>query len=199
MSSSHLFRSFGKPASLQSALEEPDVLVAEEEKLRSFEQGYRAGWDDCLTAQADSPTHISAEFAQALQDASFTFHDARKGLLTTLEELAGIMVEKLLPECARAGLAGHVREAVRQLSTDAMTVPLEVAVAPEKVEAVQELLDGQLPDGFRVTGLDSLEGNAVCLRVGQRETLIDLERAISDMSEQIDAYLETLKAEGRDD
>ena len=67
----------------------------EEHRLEAYEQGYKAGWDDAATAQADDHTRISAGFARNLQELSFTYHEAKGQILGSLEPLLKEMVTKI--------------------------------------------------------------------------------------------------------
>jgi hypothetical protein len=53
------------------------VDAVEEAKVASFEQGYKAGWDDAVAAQSEDQTRIRADLARNLQSLSFTYQEAR--------------------------------------------------------------------------------------------------------------------------
>ena len=59
----------------------------EEERLKSFDKGYRAGWDDSSAALSKEQSQISTELASNLQSLSFTYHEARNAVLGEMESL----------------------------------------------------------------------------------------------------------------
>ncbi len=81
------------------------VSAIEESKLASYEQGYKAGWDDAAAALAEDQTRIRADLARNLQQLSFTYQEARSHILKAVEPLLEEMVGRLLPDMARETLA----------------------------------------------------------------------------------------------
>lgn len=62
-----------------------DLSALEEARLASYEQGFSAGWEDALAAQADDRKQLAADLAHTLQSLSFTYHEARAHILRGLE------------------------------------------------------------------------------------------------------------------
>ena len=73
-------------------------------QLDAFEEGYRAGWDDAIKAQSDDRTRIS-EFAQNLQDLSFTYHEAYSHAINAMTPLLEDIVRSVLPKIAHEAWA----------------------------------------------------------------------------------------------
>ena len=97
MTLSHLYQNFGdqKPPQQTPTTESRDAV--EDEKLQSFEDGYKAGWEDAVNAQSQARDHIDNEFAKNLQEISFSFHEARTALKKELGEMLEPVFLKLLP------------------------------------------------------------------------------------------------------
>jgi flagellar M-ring protein FliF len=69
------FATLAGPAA--QAPSDPAPALADAERLAAYEQGYRAGWDDAVRAEAADQARIGAELARNLQEMSFSFHEAR--------------------------------------------------------------------------------------------------------------------------
>ena len=54
ITASHLFEDFGGKPKPKSKAPSFRIEEVEDQKLESFENGYRAGWDDAIKAQAET-------------------------------------------------------------------------------------------------------------------------------------------------
>ena len=93
----------------------PDEGALEAAKLEGFDGGYRAGWDDAIKAQSDDQSRISSDFAQNLQDLSFTYHEACNQVLNAISPLLEEVVVKLLPAALHQTLGLHLAEQLRAI------------------------------------------------------------------------------------
>ncbi|WP_298968630.1 ABC transporter ATP-binding protein [uncultured Roseobacter sp.] len=160
----------------------------EDQKLQSFEEGYQAGWDDAVKAQADEKMKISAEFGQNLQDMSFTYQEALSKLTLSIEPVMAQIVDKLLPALARQALGAHVIEQLCEMLKDCAGQPIEIVVAPASVETIKELGEKSLTDTFEVVEEASLGAGQAFVRVGATERSIDLDSVISGVSDALSAF-----------
>jgi flagellar assembly protein FliH len=169
------------PAPVEQAPPPAAAADLEEERLQSFEKGYSAGWEDAARAHAEEQDSISAEFGRALQDMSFTFHEAQAALMQEVEGILAGIVETVLPEALQPALADMIRaRAVEAARQSGATV--EVVVAPENVARVEALAEGRLAPPLRVVGEPALGGGQAFLRFGQAEEKIDLDATLADLS-----------------
>lgn len=173
------------PSTGMHALSDEDF---ESQRLASFEEGYKAGWDDAIKAHSDDQTRISADFAQNLSDLSFTYHEAYAQVVAAMQPLLEQIVEKLLPEMARVSLGPKL---VDELLTLAKSQPLdsvELVIAPQDRSSIEPLLTGGL--GFPVTLIEDdllLQGQAQ-IRFGETERQVDLKRIVSGIEGAIDGF-----------
>ncbi len=188
MSLSHRYRNFGGSKSEPGAKEEMSSDGIEDQKLQSFEEGYQAGWDDAVKAQADEKMKISAEFGQNLQDMSFTYQEALSKLTLSIEPVMAQIVDKLLPALARQALGAHVIEQLCEILKDCAGQPIEIVVAPASVETIKELGEKSLTDPFEVVEEASLGAGQAFVRVGSTERSIDLDSVISGVSDALSAF-----------
>ena len=159
----------------------------EDERLRSFEKGYSAGWEDAARAHREEQDRISAEFGRALQEMSFTFHEAQSALMQEAESVLSGLVEAVLPEALQPSLGAMIRE--RALAVAQQTgVTVEVVVAPENVPRVESLAAERPSPPLRVLGEPSLGAGQAFLRFGAAEEKIDLDAALADLREAVSRF-----------
>jgi len=186
MSISHLLEDF-------SALAEGDPVALtdvalEEEKLAAFERGYQAGWDDSTKAATDDASHISADFAQNLQDLSFTFHEAQVAALKALKPLLDQMVEAVLPRLAQDSLGERVREILHDFLNAQESGKVTLLTAPANAPTLESLLNGEDHLSVSVISEPGMAEGQVRLRLEDQEQEIDTKAVLSAISDAIEAY-----------
>jgi len=174
-------------AELQEAsrISEADL---EGQKLEAFEKGYRAGWDDAVAAQTDDKARISSALGQHLQDLSFTYHEAYGQVMNAVTPLLGELVETVLPQIARATIGLHIAEHLEKLSHEIGTCDVEIAVAPDKIEAVAPLLDGSFGFPVKLVPDDTLAEEQADIRFGTQERQIDLSDLVTSVTEAVQGF-----------
>lgn len=170
-----------------------DTSALEEARLAAFEQGYGAGWEDAGNAQAEDQTLIRADLARNLQALSFTFHEAKGHVLSALEPLLSDILVRILPKVAYPALGHLVIEGIEALARDMADAPVTLVVAPAARNAIAPLLDDHITLPLRIIEEPSLGEGQVYLRLGDRETLIDLDRALTDITTAIRNQFTLLK------
>ncbi|NBC88821.1 MAG: hypothetical protein GVX90_04915 [Alphaproteobacteria bacterium] len=160
----------------------------EEEQLAAFEKGYGAGWEDAAKAHAEEQERISADFARALQDMSFSFHEAHAAFQAEAEALIRGLVETVLPAALEPALAAMIRDRAQALAETA-EVTVEIVVAPDNVARVEGLAAGRPAPPMRVVGEDSLGAGQAFIRFGATEEKIDLDAALAELRAAVSGYL----------
>lgn len=162
----------------------------ENERLEAFDKGYRAGWDDAIKAKAEETVDISTDFAQMLQDLSFTYHDVHAQVLSNLAPLFDEVLDKILPVVARDSLGAHIAEQLAGLAREIGTATVTVHVPPGAAEAVQGFVDAaaaSLP--VTVAEDPALAEGQADIRFGRREIAVDLAAAAAQITEAVHAVL----------
>lgn len=161
-----------------------------EERLDVYEKGYKAGWDDAAAAAAEDQARITSDFAKTLQEMSFSYHEARAHVLSTLGPLLTLMAEKVLPEAAHQGLAQTLAQAAAAAADTAAGQPVELVVSPANRAALDRLLEDRDP-GFPLTVVEepSLGPGQAFLRAGNGETAIDLDDTLTAIREAVAGFL----------
>ena len=159
-------------------------------RLEAFEAGYKAGWEDAIKAQSDDQSRISSALGQHLQDLSFTYHEARSHVTKAMTPLIEEMVNKLLPEIARASLGGHISDQLSALARQIGALEVVVAVSPSNVAAVAPALDSDF--GFPVTLVEdeTLADEQADIRFGDIEKQIDLSGLLQSVQDTVRSFSE---------
>jgi flagellar assembly protein FliH len=184
MTLSPLYQDFG---GLQTP-SDPPKAQNEEAALKSFEDGYQAGWEDAIKAQADTQSAIREEFAQSLQDMSFTYHEALFKLTSGMQPLMTELLEKLLPAVAKGALVAHLSEQLETLVKDMAEQPIEIVTSPENQIAIESLMPEGHDHPFRPSFDPTLSPGQAFLKIGQSERSIDLDQVIQGIETAMSAY-----------
>ncbi|KUF10561.1 hypothetical protein [Pseudoponticoccus marisrubri] len=168
------FAAPGATAPAEAAGPTLDEAEIEGQKLESFENGYRAGWDDAIKSQSEDKSRISSAFGQHLQDLSFTYHEAYSHVMNAMAPLLDEVVCTMLPQIARATLGAHIAEELHGLAREIGQLSVVVAVSPANVEAVAPLIDGQFAFPIELVADDTLAEEQADIRFAHVEKQIDL-------------------------
>lgn len=195
----HRYPEFGEKLmapELQEAIAE-DTL--EDIQLASFDAGYRAGWDDAAKAQAKNADSAVIDVAQNIQDMSFTHHEAYLKLSAAMHPLLTQIMGKLLPRSAQKLVGLHLVDQLRQLMDGHAQGAIEIAVAPDNLTQLQELLQNSVTVPFSVAPDPSLGAGQAYLRSSKGEQEINLDAVIAGMSDAIDAFYDQTRTERSND
>lgn len=179
----------GKPAALSGnasagAAPEQDFSA---DRSRAYEAGYASGWEDALASEEAARLRVAAEFERNVETLAFTYHEAvdlvRAELFEFLEAIIDSFLPPLLPDLTRA----HLRDALRKLAEEQTTIPVEIVVSSDSLDLVQGMLGEDFSLDLTVIEDTTLAPNQVFLRMGRRETAIDLAPLVETLRSQLDA------------
>jgi flagellar assembly protein FliH len=173
-------RSFAAEAS------QPDL---EEERLASFDKGYRAGWDDAAAAHSEEQGRIAADLARNLQDLSFTYHEAHAAMQRETVEILRGMLDRVLPAAMHEALVETLLERVRGAMAERST-PVEIVLAPGNVSRVQALVADRPAPPLSFRAEPSLGEGQAFLRIGAAEEKIDYDGLMAELEVMVDRYCE---------
>lgn len=162
-----------------------DLNALEEARLASYEQGFSAGWEDAVAAQADDRKQLAADLAHNLQSLSFTYHEARAHILRGLEPLLTAVVEQLLPEIAKGALAGIVHSALLPMAESASDAPINLLFNSASRHVLEPLISQTNGPPLALIEEPTLGEGQVFLRLGDTETHIDLDSAIAEIRDAL--------------
>lgn len=151
----------------------------EESRLAAFENGYQAGWDDASAAHAAEQSHVSADFAQNLQELSFTYQEAYGHVMNMLKPLLTQMVETLLPHIAHETLGARIVSEVTEMARAQANPRVELTMSPASRTRLEAILTDEMPAMMQIIDDESLGDGQVFLRIGSDERRIDLDGVLS--------------------
>lgn len=160
----------------------------DDELLDSFEQGYKAGWEDAIRAKAEEKAHVSAALAGNLQELTFTYHDAKTSVLADLGPVLNAVVRTLLPKVAYRSMGERLVEQLLLLAETNSTKDVRISVASTEVVAVSELLPENLAFPVLVTGDAALSPGQAHINFSGREQQIDLDELLAELEKSIEAF-----------
>ena len=166
-----------------------DDGAIEAARLEGFDTGYRAGWDDAIKTQNDDHARIASDFAQNLQDLSFTYHEAYSQVLNGISPLLEDVVGKLLPGTLRDTLGLHISDQLGAMAREIGALEVQIAVAPGNAETVTPLIEQDF--GFPLTLVedDTLPDGQADIRFGETEKQIDLSGLLSDVAQAVQGFV----------
>lgn len=173
----------------QPAVQTPSADI-EAEKMAAYERGYKAGWDDAVSAQAEDESRIGAEFARNLQDLGFTFHEARNHVMRAMEPLLSEVVSKVLPSIVSETIGQTIIEELLPIAENASDAPIEVVIAPSTRPSLEKLLDEKLAVPLSIVEEETLAEGQVYLRMGSVERHIDMTNTVDKIGHAIQAVYE---------
>lgn len=188
MGIAHVLEDFGSSELTSQSTIEISEVGFEEKRLEAFEQGYKAGWDDAIKAQADDQTRVASDFALNLQDLSFTYQEALGSLTKAMSPLFALIVNKVLPQMAQATLGVHVVEQLTEMARSEAEQPIEIVVSPENAPSIRILAERDLAMPIVITEEDSLGDGQVFLRFGATEREVNLDQVLNGISDAVDAF-----------
>lgn len=196
MSIAHLLESFESAGRNESRSISMSELTLEEEKLEAFERGYKAGWDDATKAQVDDRNHVTRDFANNLQELSFTYHEAYGHLARALKPVMRQIVETVLPGVARQSLVPRIAEELSGLAARAGQQEVEIVAAPANTPLLREMLQKDVGFPVRLVEEPSLSEGQAFLRFGESERQIDHDEVLAGIGQAVEAFFHELDHTG---
>lgn len=183
----------GRAAALAAAGQAAQAQL-EERRQTAYDQGYLAGQADANSAIASDQSHISADLALSLQALAFSWQEARAHVLQALAPLLTCMIERLLPEIARATLAPVVLERLMPLAAAQADQPAILLMHPAARPRVEPVLARASGLALQIQEDPELTEGQVYIRLGSAEAKIDLTRVTAEISAAVTAFF-TLEQE----
>lgn len=196
MSISHLFEDFGGFSAPQPEPEQPQV-ANEDDMLASFEQGYKAGWDDAINAKSEEHASVSAELDRKLQDLSFTYHEAREAIVADLAPTVEKAIMSVLPEIAKQAIGAMVVEQLNTIIRENSETPVVLSAAPDAYQPVIDVMPEKPQFPVEVVRDESLSEGQVRFEFAERERLLDMSEVLEAVSEALTAFTHETRKEAQ--
>jgi flagellar assembly protein FliH len=165
----------------------------EDVRLAAFEKGYGAGWDDALKSQGQKSVEISDGLVQAVNEMSFSYHEARAQLIRELEPVFLAMTQTILPASLQSTLGLRLVEKVTELAVGEGDLQVEVKVSDQDSDHVESALSSAGLQNVTVMTAPDVGPAEAYLNVGDREIHVDPSQLLADIDEGITAYFHDVK------
>ena len=166
-----------------------DEAEMETARLESFETGYRAGWDDAIKAQNDDHSRIASDFAQNLQDLSFTYHEAYGQVLSGITPLLEEITRVLMPAALRETLGLHIHEQLSAMAQEIGAMEVVLAVSTGSGASIAPMLDAEFGFPLRLVEDDPLAEGQADIRFAEIERQIDLSGLLEDLTQAVQGFV----------
>ncbi len=193
MSLSGYFEDFGSAMTRAADQSGEAVVQLEDDLLKSFEEGYSAGWDDAVKAQSDAGAKITEDLRQALADFDFTLNEATGQFSAQIAPNLVEVFKKVLPEIAQNSLPYHILDELKPLISEHPDDHLKICVAPENVAQLQNLVQTNPDMKVDIEGDKMLGAGQANMRVATIEREIDLLELSNKIIGTVEALFQSLK------
>jgi hypothetical protein len=169
------------------------VVISEESiedsRLSAFEGGYKAGWDDATVALTTEQRNVIVQINQHLMDASFTYHEVKSQLLTSIEHLFLDIFEKFIPSIASECICLQIKNELLCLVKSRIDDRIRLAVAQSSYSHIEELLQHETLHQVSLEVDIKLTAGQIYLQAGEAEKLFDIELFARDAKLKISNFL----------
>lgn len=188
-----LFEDFSDEQDLVQEMFEHSTEELEDIKLKSFEQGYGAGWDDAIKAQQEGMTLLSDTVEASIKDLQMTQEDSLRAFTEATLPLLEGMVSKVLPILADHSFAFAVRSVLEKSLTEATKLPVEIRVAADQQNQVAHALSDKPAAEISLKTDETLAPGQACIGLGASEQQIDLDGLIKEITEAVENFQISVK------
>lgn len=193
MTLSNVLEDFGMgPANSVGARQ---ASAAEDDLLDSFEDGYKAGWDDAIKAKAEEQTSISADFARNILDLSFTYHEAHTAMIADMAPVLEQIIGKILPHVAQQSIGLHILDELDKIIAKHPPQNILVTVSPTSFETMSSLVPQDLTFPLEVRKDDTLADGQAHLKFDNQERQIDIGDVLDGISKAFAGFAHETKRE----
>ena len=173
----------------------PDRIVLDQiafarEQLSSYENGYRAGWEEASATRTALAALSKNDLSQHLQKLSFTYHEAQAHVLAALHPLLLQVVGQIMPQIAREALAPMVVEMLIPLADRLGQAPVILRVNPAAQEALLSAIEANTSLPIQITPDPTLGEGQVHLQLGTAEAELDLDKATADIATAVRGFFD---------
>ena len=195
MSNIFKLEDFGSPISEPVAPVHGAALAPDPTALASsHDTGYKAGWNDGAQSVQNEQTKMTADISVALQEAGFTYFEARQHVMNTMRPLIETMVAQLLPELAKRGLAERVANELLDIA-DRVDTPIVISCAEGYEEELSSIIAKSVSFPVEVQPEETLSSTQVILNYDDGRSLIDLDGAIETIKSCIAEFYSAAQGE----
>lgn len=153
--------------------------------LESYDAGYKSGWADCATAEAEERHSVSADLAKNLSEAQLTYEAARRDVLAALGPFFEDVAATLLPKIAAAAVVPTVLAELGAMAEGQTVSKIEIHAAPSACASLERLGESEHLSGLTVRPEPAFADGQVSIRVGTEQRDLDMANAAARIADAI--------------
>jgi len=165
----------------------------EDEKLKSFEDGYSAGWDDAMKAQEERGRKLSAALHEAVADATATKEEAFSAFSEVNTAFVSALLDLVFPKLAAEILSAQTIDLIAKYNMDENDVGTQLLVSHEQREVFSNFVTEQKLDGINVVASDEVCSDQVVIKFVNQEKQLDFNELLAELRSLCSHILETTK------
>lgn len=177
---------FAKPRAKEGEFGAPPVATS-----NGYDDGYTAGWNDAIEEERKASDKLTRDMALALQEAGFTYFEARQHILKSLRPVLEAISEVILPELARSSLGPTIAETIEYLA-ESIEQPIEILCPPHAEETLKKICEDQIKFPVTVTTEATLADQQVLFRYADGSAEIDMSKCVADIQAAISEFYDSL-------
>ena len=175
MQFSNVLTDFSGPKTLPDEVSTAQNEALEDEKLKSFEDGYSAGWDDAMKAQEERGRKLSSALQEAVAQARVTKEEAFGVFSEASANFLNTLLSAALPKFSSQIVSFHAKELIERFSIDLNAIDTELVVSAHQVDVfTSHMKDIQIND-LKIVGSSDLDVDQAVMRFSGQEKGIDLD------------------------
>lgn len=184
-----LLEDFGKPPPPAQPVTQSAGALDDSARLAIFEDGFKAGWDDATAAQSEDMHRISSQFAQNLQDLSFTYHEAVSHVTKSIKPVLGQIVSVLLPQLADRAIGSQIVEQLELLVQRSVHTEVKILTSSQDFDAITGLLSRDFGFPIRCEVSPEFMTGQAELVFADSEISVDCQEALTEIAALFDGFV----------
>ena len=164
------------------------IIAVEEDKLESFEQGYKAGWDDALAAQTEIETQNVSKLNQAISDLSFNQYSAldtaSRHTTSLFREILDIIFPKMINQMLQNEIIFELNKALKVN----LAPEIKIFLNKEQIPRMQKFSNICKEEGILVEAHPDIDINCAKAVTNFNEVFIDLNKYTDRISELLQIH-----------
>jgi len=189
MKITELLENFEDDKPTDSLVEGAGFDALEDLKLKSFESGYSAGWEDAIKAQRESGKSISEALRKSLLDIKFSREKTLQSYLKSSEPFFAIIIEKILPDIINMSIPHHIVNQLQNEFGDHIDQQVLIQTSREDLATVEGFFSTHNFQEYKIRADENLLPGQVTLGVEKSEKQIDLSQMTIELTTACNTFL----------
>ncbi|MFK7975704.1 MAG: hypothetical protein AB8C02_06185 [Halioglobus sp.] len=169
--------------------------MSDELKLKYYEDGYGAGWEDAVKAQENSAETLFASLNQAVTEVTFTRDEALDVLSTKVGELAEAIVLHFVPHLTDTNFTSMIVQTVTDEFNSIGEQRIGLQVSNDNYLQLNESLPETLKNALLLECVDKLPDGQVSFNAGSSEKMLDFDGLVDRLKDHIISYQNSITQE----